>query len=140
MAAHVNGKGGPRGTRNGPPRLVNGIPRLPPINTPASVISSNNRDYSKSKLMTHRRAKEMQGLLTDILYKNAKEVELDIGDSNRKRPPTAQNPHYPKSVSILRQWCESGICFIRFVFVFIFTSCFRKTSFSPPRFNFVLGK
>ncbi|XP_071807320.1 dynein axonemal heavy chain 12-like isoform X1 [Asterias amurensis] len=98
MAAHVNGKGGPRGTRNGPPRLVNGIPRLPPINTPASVISSNNRDYSKSKLMTHRRAKEMQGLLTDILYKNAKEVELDIGDSNRKRPPTAQNPHYPKSM------------------------------------------
>lgn len=79
-------------------KLSNGIPRLPPINTPTSVLSNNSRDYSKSKLMTHRRAKQMKVLLTDVLYKTADGIEEKISESNKKKPPTPPDPDYPVSV------------------------------------------
>ena len=100
MSTKLNGHGPTRRSPQGGSRLSNGIPRLPPINTPASVLSgSNSRDYSKSKLMTHRRAKEMQALLTNVLYQKANVIEEQVIESNKKRPPTAPDPDYPVSVS-----------------------------------------
>lgn len=87
-------------TENGGSHLVNGKPRLPPINTPASILSSrNSRDYSKSKLMTHRRANEMQGLLMEKIYQKAEQIREDVQEKAKKRPPSANDPDYPLTVS-----------------------------------------
>ncbi|XP_071484907.1 dynein axonemal heavy chain 12-like [Diadema antillarum] len=107
-------------TQNGGSHLVNGKPRLPPINTPASVLSSrNSRDYSKSKLMRHRRAHETQQLLTEKIYQKAEKIREDVEEKNRKRPLLSEDPDYPitmmskdrmtrQNYQYMKQCVESG--------------------------------
>ncbi|XP_033102995.1 dynein heavy chain 12, axonemal-like isoform X1 [Anneissia japonica] len=83
-------------SRNGLPSGK--IPRLPPINTPASMLSSSTKDYSKSKLMTYRRSREMQSLLTNVLYGNAAKAYEEIEEINRKAPVKTEHPSYPDSM------------------------------------------
>ena len=98
MSAKVNGHSPTGGVGNSLP--LNGKPRLPPIHTPASILSSNNsRDYSKSKLMKHRRSTETQKLMQKIMCEKAQKTMEDVSESNRRRPPSAKNPEYPTSVS-----------------------------------------
>ena len=114
---------------NGGSHLVNGKPRLPPINTPASILSSrNSRDYSKSKLMTHRRANEMQGLLMEKIYQKAEQIREDVQEKAKKRPPSANDPDYPLTVSTVH------VFRLHFFFFFpvnsVSNNCLSKGEFS----------
>ncbi|XP_071816044.1 dynein axonemal heavy chain 12-like isoform X3 [Apostichopus japonicus] len=109
MSATVNGSTPNGSTRNGASFTVK--PRLPPIHTPASVLSSiNSRDYSKSKLMKHRRARETQKLMEKIMCEKAQKTKEDVEESNKRRPPSAKDPDYPLSQNYLfmRQCVESS--------------------------------
>ncbi|XP_077977539.1 dynein axonemal heavy chain 12-like [Glandiceps talaboti] len=115
-------------SRNGPVR--NGLPpggrsspntngvHLPPI-TSAATSANTSRMITQSKLMTYRRAEEMQALLRDIMNEKAMSSYEDTAEMNQRRPSKSPEPDYPKEMmskdrrlrmnyQFMRQCVESG--------------------------------
>jgi len=112
MSAKAKGKGKkalPKGLGS------DGMPRLPPI--PTSAVRKDD-PYAKSKLLTHRAAKEKQNLLTKIMLDNAVQAYEATVDHNKHAELTTDNndePAYPAQVR---------------TFIFRVISCYVKSCLS----------
>ncbi|XP_077865268.1 dynein axonemal heavy chain 12 [Saccoglossus kowalevskii] len=75
---------------------TNGI-HLPPI-TSGSTSANSSNVFVPSKLMTYRRANEMQMLLTGIMNEKASKSYEDTVDYNQRQPKKPPAPEYPKAM------------------------------------------
>ncbi|XP_070559445.1 dynein axonemal heavy chain 12-like isoform X2 [Ptychodera flava] len=116
------------GARNGP-TMRNGIPGgrsspntngvpLPPIASAGTSANASSM-FTRSKLMTYRRAEEMQQLLRDIMNEKALKSYEEVSDANQRQPPKKRDPDYPAEMmskdrrvrvnyQFMRQCVESG--------------------------------
>lgn len=71
-------------------------PRLPPIPGKNGLVSSSR--FQNSKLMTYRRSREYQSVLSNIIVEDAYKAAEETSDAVRRTPPKQYPPEMPTSM------------------------------------------